>query len=155
MEGMRLLCLHYRIPWEMNEKPRFILLAFALARDHVPYFRQRKYRNDMKWTLALKDELINKVNGARWKTRGERPLRCYRLGFVPYACNWLVLNDSLYSQYDPTSLEARYKTAIKTPSLKGWESRAKHQGTGDDVSDSRKAAPAGANKKIKDMRKTR
>jgi hypothetical protein len=42
MEGLELLCQHYRIS-AVDQTVRFTLLALALARDHVPYFMEPKY----------------------------------------------------------------------------------------------------------------
>ncbi len=155
MRGIRLLCKHYGIPWELDDERKFVLLAFRLAEAHVPYFRQRMPRKTRSWTLERQEQLLKDVDRSRREARGKRPPRYHKPGSVAYACEWLVLNDPRYAGFLASSLQTRHTRAIINPNLKGWESRAKRQETGDDISVGSKVAPDNTTKKIKNIRRTR
>lgn len=107
IEGLRLLCDYYDIPWGGSSHDPFFELACKLAEDHVPYFKQRKPRSKA-WDLKAQTQLVLDVWDMQELGR-KYPRRFANSRSVRGAC------EALYRQgkYKQKGLEQRYKEACR------------------------------------------
>ncbi len=119
-KGLRLLCEHYGIQADQSPLATFMELTWRLAEDHVPYFRTRTPKA-RKWTLEAQARLVLDVRESQGKAK-KYPQR-FGSPTVRAACKRLVEECPKYRRWSPSSLETKYKEAIRDDYLVWQRSR--------------------------------